>query len=402
MYTIDQVRTAVMNKWDWENPVNNIPIIIWGPPGIGKTELVFDIVAQRKINELENNKSLSDKEKSDLHVLKNYSSVKQIEKILKDNVLVLRLAERPIEQIEGIPAPNFQNKSTSFLMPENLVQLKNAKWVVLFIDELDKASESKMAAATHLIESNIIGDFCLPEDTFIVCAANRIQDSWLSKPVSPELCNRMAHVELEPDIESFTKWGKKHGVRDEFLKFLKFKNMQRENYLYRNISLADGDSPRQFASPRSWYKASLQVNKVYTKYGNNDKVLYNECRREVEQFLGENITTELYTYLDLYSKVDIRKILSGEVRIPKSENKKDTISEQYVFAFVLAEQLKEEDVNKNTLSNIITAIEDMYDELRTVFIQMLHVNNEKVLKKIVNSKEANKVVDKIISYIAGV
>jgi hypothetical protein len=303
-------------------------------------------------------------------------------------------------------------------MPENLIQLKDSSWVVVFIDELDKASESKMAAATHLFESLIIGDFRLPRDTFIIGAANRVSDSWLSKPVSPELCNRMAHVELEADIDSWCIWGKElrniqrnyqklreQRIRQEILDFHQFKKMQKENFLGRYHNDNEAESPRGFATPRSWHKSSKQSSKVYRKYDvsgwGKNKEADREVRREVEQLVGDQVASEYYTYLELYTQVSIKKILSGEQKLPTSEQKTNGMSEQYVYAFVLAQQLREEDLNKaSALQNVVQALKDMVPDLRVVFVQLMNHANQKVLYKITNSREASDIVDEIVRYIA--
>lgn len=408
MYTIKESRQAIMNKWDWENPTENITTILWGPPGIGKTWLVYDVVVERMIKELEMkkaNETLSGEDVKNLNMLKTYSNPKEIEKLISKHLLVLRLAERPIEQIEGVPAPDFKNRSTIFLMPENLIGLRDSSWVVVFIDELDKASESKMAAATHLVESGIVGDFQLPDDTFIVCAANRVSDSWLSKPVSPELCNRMAHIEMEADVASWVEWAKSKKLNDRFIGFINFKNAQHENYLVKRNEDIDSESPKAFVSPRTLHKAALQFDKVYTKYevdyGDNFEVDI-EVRKEVEQLVGDTVAADFYVYLELYSKVDINALLTGKQKMPKGEDRDKIMPEQYVYAFALGEQLAKKhlkiDGAAKHLQKIIVA---MLPEVRAVFVQLLSSNNKEVLTSITKEKIFAVVVDEILDYMGG-
>ncbi|HUU87017.1 MAG TPA: ATP-binding protein [Candidatus Glassbacteria bacterium] len=408
MYTIKESRRAIMNKWDWENPTDNITTILWGPPGIGKTWLVYDVVVERLIKELEEkkqNQSLTVEEVANLETLKTYYDPKQIEKIISKNLLVLRLAERPIEQIEGVPAPDFKNRSTIFLMPENLIELRDAKWVVVFVDELDKASESKMAAATHLVESGIVGDFQLPKDTFIVCAANRVSDSWLSKPVSPELCNRMAHVEMEADVESWVEWARSKKLNERFIGFINFKDAQHENYLVKNNEDVDSESPKAFVSPRTLHKAAKQFDKIYLKYkieyGEN-KEIDNEVRKEVEQLVGDTVAADFYVYLELYSKVDIKALLTGKQKMPSGTDRDKVMPEQYVYAFALGEQLAKKhlkiDGAPEHLKNII---EVMLPEVRAVFVQLLSSNNKEVLASITKDPRYAVIVDEILDYMGG-
>ena len=36
MVTIAQAKERILSKWDWDNDKDNYPVILWGPPGIGK------------------------------------------------------------------------------------------------------------------------------------------------------------------------------------------------------------------------------------------------------------------------------------------------------------------------------------------------------------------------------
>jgi len=431
-YNIEQVREAVMNKWDWENPANNVSICVWGPPGVGKTWIIASVVAQRQIYEYENMLSRGEGNSAELqnkiNRLKNYVDPKEVMDILIENMLVLRLAERPIEQIEGVPFSYVEKGFTRFLMPENLVYLKSAKWVVVFLDELDKASASKMAACTHLIESGCIGDFQLPLDSFLVAAANRTQDSFLSKPIAPELCNRMAHIELDPDVLTWIKWAAPHGVSENIINFHKFNVLRNENYFTRyGNDDNEGNSPRAFGSARSWFTGSKQMNKIYQRYNvkygkddNVDKIAFSE----LEQLVGEACSIEFITYLKLFSKVDIKKFLSGEQSVPEyieekvnteesqtvknnvkkeqTQNKREKVmSEQYIYAFALIEQLTVDMLSsKQHLSNLIKGITAMLPEIRTVFIQTINTTKKDVLRKIGNAPESEALLDEIINYLS--
>lgn len=439
-YNIVNVRSSIMNKWDWESPINNVPICVWGSPGIGKTWIIVEVVVARKIEEIENQLSKMSRHdieydllNSKLNRLKNYVDPNEIEDIIQENVLVLRLAERPIEQIEGVPQGNFEHGFTRFLMPENLVHLKKAKWVVVFLDELDKAAPSKMAAATHLIENRCIGDFRLPLDTFIIAAANRTQDSFLSKPVSPELCNRMAHVELDVDVKLWIEWGQKRNVNANIINFHKFNILRNENYLVRyDYGDNEATSPRAFPTCRTWYTGSKLMNKIYARnkseFGANEEV-DNLAFAELEQMVGEAATTELITYVKLFSKVDVKKILTGEQLIPtyqdvvestpeeneeedstKPKSKKAVLSndkrqkvmgEQYIFAFALIEQLTVDMISKKpALVNLIKCLTAMLPEIRTIFVQTINTTKKDLLRKIANAPESSELVDEIINYLA--
>lgn len=388
-YTINRAKQAVLNKWDWTNPENNIPIFIWGPLGIGKTQLVSQIVSERMIYELSKIQNKSEKDIINLRRLKEFKNVKHIEDLLDEHLLVLRLAERPIEQLQGIPAPDFNNKRAVFLMPENVAQFSQKAWVVVFIDELDKADESKMAAATHLIESRRIGDFILPKDTMIIVAANRVTDSYISKTVVPELRNRAAHIEIEPDIEAWVSWAATSGVRKDIISFLLYKHKSGQNFLAIYDDQAESNSTSGFPTPRTWHMASMQLDRL------QNIISYDELIQELSEFVGTRAANEYKIYNDLYSRVNIMDILTGAKRIPKfmqGPNNKSVLSDQYIYVFAMMDQLTVDHLsNDNYINNLLIMVEDLMPDLRAIFMKFLFSNDD-LIKKITSVERGNKVI----------
>ena len=408
MYTVEEIKIAIMNKWDWEHPALNIPILLWGAPGLGKTWIIFDLVAGRKLSELCNLPNPTEEDREKIRRLQNYSNPNEIEDLIEENLLVLRLAERPIEQLEGVPAPDFANRSTCFLMPENSVKLTKSKWVVIFVDELDKASESKMAAATHLIENRQIGDFKFPLDTMVIAAANRVSDSWLSKPVSPELCNRMAHVELGVDIDGWIDWAKKSNIRKDIIRFHEYCKKMNKNWLAKYPDASSAEAPRQFPTPRMWHKTSLQMDRVEAKYkhlyapeGSDDRrKIDSEMKREAEQLVGEVAASELFTYIKIYLEADVQSILNGTRRLSQTAKRENLLPTQYIYACAYVDQIQISDLNNpSNLGHSIQFLEDLFPEIQTVFVKMLSASNEDVFYKLMSTQRGEQIVSKILGYV---
>ena len=51
--TITEAKGRILTKWDWNNPDLSFPVILWGAPGIGKTELVISLVCERMLKDLD-------------------------------------------------------------------------------------------------------------------------------------------------------------------------------------------------------------------------------------------------------------------------------------------------------------------------------------------------------------
>lgn len=390
IYNIIQAKRAARNKWDWVNPINNIPIFIWGPIGVGKTWVVQQLAAERMIldrkNILSGEVPATDEEKEiaavELKRLQSFSDPKEVEDLLAKHVLVLRLAERPIEQLQGVPTPDLENQQTVFLIPKNFVDIKKAKWVVAFLDELDKADELKMAAATHFIEARRIGDFILPLDTFVVAAANRVSDSWISKPIVPELRNRAAHIEVDVDVGVWIDFAVNNKLRNDVVGFHSYMRSKGENYLSVDGSTLNEDLEYAFPSPRTWHKSCVLLDRL-----ESNGCLYNELLFELKQLVGERATNAYDTYMKLYSTVKIQEILDGTFNIARlTSGDLKSISDQHVVSFALCDQLKVEMFdNENWVKNIMTVLTALHNDIRVIFLKTMTSTREDVLSKMLSS-----------------
>jgi hypothetical protein len=247
-----------------------------------------------------------------------------------------------------------------------------------------------MAAMTHLIESKRIGDFSFPKDTFIICAGNRVEDSWLSREVVPELKNRGAHINVEPDLDDWTEWAIKNNIRKDIISFLRYMKSLNKNYLIRR---QEGDD--SFASPRTWHYSSLQADKIEAKADKTNENWREELYDEVEQLVGIDSASEYKAYVELYMKVNIDNILNGTQSIPKIDSKiANAISKQYIYAMAICEQItKEKLADANKLDNFIKAINCFVGDVFFIMMITLNNKNKDIIDIIGDHKEGEKLVN---------
>jgi len=430
--TIIQAKQRILTKWNWENPDISYPVILWGGPGIGKTELVISLVCERMIKDLEKKYAedmtaiadqfgmeerraeLTKEFEAKLKLLQFDYPTHDLLKLIEPHCLVLRLAERPIEQLQGVVVPSLSEKENfaRFVMPENLVKLKNSSWGIVFLDELDKASESKFGAATHILENRVVGDMQLGRDWYVIAAANREEDSHLSNPIPPELRNRCANIEVEADLDTWVKWAIPHGVRKDIIGFHKFKNGE---WLHR----ADLEQTYSFCSPRSWTNASRVIDSIEkrTRPNPDDPKQMDEfqtsVRNELIDFVGKQAQTEYFAYRDLYLKFNFKEILDGTKRIPVRDNCSDEqslISDQCIAAFAIADQVMPEHlgkkdpngpgfiINDKTMNNLAQFVRDLVPEIRTLYLQMIH--RTRIMNLLLDSGLAEDLMEEIVQYLA--
>ena len=116
------------------------PVFLWGPPGIGKSELVADITEE-----------------------------------LGGHMIDLRLGQMEPTDIRGIPFYNKDNGKMDWAEPIDLPSEELASQypiIVLFLDEMNSAAPSVQAAAYQLILNRRIGKYKLPDNVVMVAAGN--------------------------------------------------------------------------------------------------------------------------------------------------------------------------------------------------------------------------------------
>jgi hypothetical protein len=427
MVTIEEAKQRILNKIDWENGSNE-PVILWGPPGVGKTEIIVSIVCDRLLKELEDeflekgkelqNKGLTAEDEEFKLLIQNYDKTKstlefdyvthELLEMIAPHLLVIRLAERPIEQLQGVVVPSMSSEYARFVMPENLAKIKESPWGVIFLDELDKASDSKFGAATHILENNVIGDFHLPKGWITLAACNREEDSHLSNPVPPELRNRAANIEVEQNLASWLKWAAKKKIRGDLILFHKFTHGEW-------LAKYDLEQSYSFPTPRTWAKASRAIDKLEAKVKpetNEDKEKFFDraVRGELEDFVGRDAAMQYYTYRKLYLAYPIDQILNGTKKIPTAKDHNSlnsVISEQCTAAFAVADQVSvkhlrpegsKPEEQKFLMGNLISFIRDLTPEIRTIYLQSIH--KTRILHMILDSGMGEDLIEEIVEYIA--
>ena len=128
--TSSQARKSIMRAFEKQRP-----IFLWGPPGIGKSELVQDIATE-----------------------------------LGGIMIDLRLGQMEPTDIRGIPFYNKESGKMDWAPPVEMPDEDLASQypvVVLFLDEMNSAPASVQSAAYQLILNRRIGKYKLPDNVEI-------------------------------------------------------------------------------------------------------------------------------------------------------------------------------------------------------------------------------------------
>lgn len=268
------------------------PAMIWGPPGIGKSDLIAGMC--REMGGMLYDMRLSTVEQTDLRGMPFYN--------------------KETGKMEWAPPIDLPDEETSAKFPI----------VFLFMDELNAAAPAVQAAAYQLILNRKVGTYKLPDNVVVFAAGNRDNDKGVTYRMPTPLANRFVHFELRVDFDSWHEWALENKIHADVVGFL--------NYYKNNIYDFDPKSAsKAFATPRSWEFVS--------------QLLDDDCEEVIATDLlagtiGEGLALKFLAHRKVASKMPHpSKIMDGSV----TELKTKEISAMYSLATSIAYELKDFD-----------------------------------------------------------
>ena len=299
------------------------PIFIWGAPGIGKSELVQQIVDSGELGNA--------------------------------YMIDFRLALMEQSDLRGYPFRNPENNLMEWAPPADLPtqELADAHdTIVLFLDELNSAPPSVQAAAYQLVLNKRIGQYNLPTNVKIVAAGNRETDRGVTYRMPSPLANRFRHINMEVNFEDWSIWATDNKVHQDVIGYL----------TYSKADLFDFDpktSSQAFATPRSWNYVSEILNTE-----GFDSASDFQQKAEVAGAIGEGMAIKFCEHRKVASQLpNPEDVLNGQVKKLSIKDK----SAQYSFAIGLCYELA--DLSDN-------GTEEAFDEGVDYFFEFIMQNFE--------------------------
>ena len=266
------------------------PIFIWGPPGIGKSDVVH-----------------------------------QIGEYMDAHVIDIRLSLWEPTDIKGIPYYAANDNTMKWAPPVDLPDAKLAKKyknIILFLDEMNSAAPAVQAAAYQLILNRRVGQYTLPDNVYIVAAGSREADKGVVYRMPAPLSNRFVHLELAVDFDDWFQWAVDNKIHKDVVGYLQFSKKDLYDF--------DPKSPsRSFATPRSWSFVSELLEDDLDEETQTD--LVSGC-------VGEGLAIKFSAHRKVAAQMpNPTEILSGKVK----ELQTKEISAMYSLTVSLCYELKE-------------------------------------------------------------
>ena len=348
------------------------PLMIWGPPGIGKSQAITQVVNEERTKQDGDpnfgfkDLRLSQLDDLDLRGIPIAEDKKFIDAPIGDEGYDVGLT---IPDGEGgnmagkvgyrgrNPNPNYDK--TVFKLPSFLPTEGNG---VLFLDEVNQAKKSVQNAAFQLVLDRKIGDYTVPDGWSIVAAGNRNQDLgvWAenaedegTEDFSSALNNRFRHVVLKiPEPEGWLKWAGEDA--DPVQKRLKAQKGTEKSF--EVISLPTEDDHNKFTADDGTADSGMKRQL---------KIEYGDTLKEVEQKFSGFKKGTLVTDEDGVEKYRLPSGSAANQRVAYSSNKNGYLIDENIRkfirshpAFLYAMDDKRRDVDSDVKGKKIT-----YDDL---------------------------------------
>ena len=256
------------------------PVLLMGPPGIGKTQIM-----------------------------------EQISKEMQIALVAYTITHHTRQSAVGLPFISEKSYGgqtfsvTEYTMSEIIASVyekmeqTGIREGILFIDEINCVSETLAPTMLQFLQGKTFGNQKLPEGWIIVAAGNPPEYNKSVREFDVVTLDRLKKIDVEPDFPAWKEYAYRQGIHPAVISYLE---LRRENFC-RIENTVDG---KRFATARGWEDLSrlIQVYEDLGKTVDRDVVYqYIQHRTAAKDFAN---------YLELYYKYkqdyQVEDILKGE------------------------------------------------------------------------------------------
>lgn len=258
------------------------PILLMGPPGIGKTQIMQQIAKECEIGLI-------------AYTITHHT---------RQSAVGLPFIKE--ETFDGVT-----RSVTEYTMSEIISSIyrymeeTGKKEGILFIDEINCVSETLAPTMLQFLQCKTFGNQAVPKGWIITAAGNPPEYNKSVRDFDFVTLDRVRKINIEADLDAFRSYARTRHLHPFILSYLEL----RPQNFYRTENDVDG---MQFVTARGWEDLSYLIYSYETLSIPIDEDI-------IHQFLQhDDIAKDVAAYYDLYQKYkdeyDIRRILTGEVK----------------------------------------------------------------------------------------
>ncbi|NJO62904.1 MAG: hypothetical protein HC836_33185 [Richelia sp. RM2_1_2] len=266
---------------------------IWGPPGIGKSDIMAQVAAD-----------------------------------LGFQFVDIRLSQMEPTDVRGIPVPSKGQDGTPvvFWAPPSFLELDPSVPTMYFFDEMNSAPQSIQSAAYQFILDRRLGDHKFGPHDVVFAAGNRETDRGATFKMPTPLMNRFVHLELRVDFDDWQNWAIANSIHKTVVGYLTWQK-------HELFDFQPGSASRGFPTPRSWEFVSQLVNE-------DPNLPEMVILAMISGSVGEGAAIKFMEYRKLNEKLpNPSDILAGKITKLKDDQKETSI--MYALTIGLCYELKE-------------------------------------------------------------
>jgi hypothetical protein len=282
------------------------PAMVWGPPGVGKSEVV-----------------------------------KQVADELDYEFVDFRLSIHETVDLRGIPKVLKVGKKekTVWIDPSFLPSEGQG---IFFLDELVQATPAMQAAASQLILNRRIGDYVLPDGWVVIAAGNRDGDRASTNKMPSHIANRFIHLNFEISVDDWADWAYQYNINPMVIAFIRSRPERLHQF---------DVTQKSFPTPRSWSFVSKLLNRGISQ----------ECLYElIAGTVGDGCANEFVGFMRIYQNLpDYSDIVSRPAKLDIPDN----ASVLYAISTMIPYMAKQKDSK-----NLFIYIERMPKEFQILVV----------------------------------
>jgi len=324
------------------------PAFIWGPPGIGKSELVASITSD--LGGVMYDLRLGQMEPTDIRGIPFYNK----EANVMDWAQPVDLPQGQQLVIDAIEEARIDIECDAKTKVEDLPV------VVLFLDEMNCAPPSVLAAAYQLILDRRVGKYKLPDNVVVVAAGNRESDKGVTFRMPSPLANRFIHFEMKVSFDDWMDWAVNNKIHQDIIGYLNFAKGDLNDFDPKSSS-------RSFATPRSW----TFVSDLIADDTLSDNVITDLVAGTVGEGLAIKFKAHRRVAKDMPNPSDI---LNGTVKDLKVKE----ISAMYSLVISMCYELKDAVDNKVKEKEFHVMVQNYFDFMMDNFNEEISVMGARV------------------------